>query len=69
MAAASLAMGGHVRVGLEDSLYVGKGTLAKSSAEQVEKVVTMAEILGREVATPEQTRQILGLKGSEKVNF
>lgn len=69
MAATSLAMGGHVRVGLEDSIYVSKGSLAKSSAEQVEKVVTMAEIMSREVATPDQAREILGLKGSDKVNF
>lgn len=69
MAAASLAMGGHVRVGLEDSMYVEKGTLARSSAEQVEKVVVMAQILSREVATPEETRQILNLKGLDKVNF
>lgn len=69
IAAASLAMGGHVRVGLEDSIYVSKGELAKSSSEQVEKIVAMAEILSREVASPEQAREILGLKGSNMVNF
>lgn len=69
IAAASLAMGGHVRVGLEDSIYVSKGKLAKSSSEQVEKIVAMAEILSREVASPKQAREILGLKGSNMVNF
>jgi uncharacterized protein (DUF849 family) len=69
MAATALAMGGHVRVGLEDSVYVSKGALATSSSEQVEKVVIMADILSRDVATPTQAREILGLKGSDRVNF
>jgi uncharacterized protein (DUF849 family) len=69
MAAAALAMGGNVRVGLEDSVYVGKGQLAQSSAEQVEKVVIMAKTLDVDVATPDETRAILGLKGIENVKF
>lgn len=69
MAATALAMGGNVRVGLEDSVYVGKGQLAKSSAEQVEKVITLAHALDLDVATPDDTRAILGLKGIDKVNF
>lgn len=69
MAAVSLAMGGNVRVGLEDSLYAGKGVLAKSNAEQVEKAVRMARELSIEPATPDEARQILGLKGLDKVNY
>jgi uncharacterized protein (DUF849 family) len=69
MCAASLLMGGNARVGMEDSLYVGKGQLAKSNAEQVEHIVRIAEDLGIEPATPAEARQILGLKGLDKVNF
>lgn len=69
MAAVTLAMGGHVRVGLEDSLFCGAGRLAKSSAEQVERVVTMAKQLSIEPATPDEARQMLALKGGDKVNF
>ena len=69
MAATSLALGGNVRVGLEDALYVGKGQLARNNAEQVEKVVQMVNALGLEVATPDDARKILGLKGLDKVNF
>ncbi|HEX78436.1 MAG TPA: 3-keto-5-aminohexanoate cleavage protein [Dehalococcoidia bacterium] len=69
MAATSLALGGNVRVGLEDALYVGKGQLAKNNAEQVEKAVQMINALGLEVATPDDVREILGLKGLDKVNF
>jgi uncharacterized protein (DUF849 family) len=65
----ALTMGGNVRVGLEDSLYAGKGTLAKSNAEQVEKIVTIARQLSIEPATPDEARQILGLKGLDKVNW
>jgi uncharacterized protein (DUF849 family) len=56
-------------VGLEDSLYVGKGRMAKSNAEQVEKIVRIAGELGLEPTTPDETREILGLKGLDKVNF
>lgn len=69
MAAVALAMGGNVRVGLEDSLYIEKGVLAKSNAEQVAKVARIARELGREAATPDEARKILGLKGLDKVNF
>lgn len=69
MGAAALAMGGNVRVGLEDSLYVGKGQLAKSNAEQVERIVQIARALSLEPATPGEARQILGLKGLDKVNY
>jgi len=69
MAAVTLAMGGHVRVGLEDSLFCGFGRMARNSAEQVERVVTMARQLSIEPATSEEARQILGLKGLDKVDF
>ena len=65
----SLIMGGNARVGLEDSLYVGKGVMAKSNAEQVEKIVRTARELSLETATPDEAREILGLKGLDKVNF
>jgi uncharacterized protein (DUF849 family) len=65
----ALLMGGHARVGLEDNLYLEKGTLAKSSGEQVAKLKRIAGELGVETATPEEARQILGLKGLDKVNF
>jgi len=62
-------MGGHVRVGLEDNIRIAKGTLAKSNAELVEKMVRIARELGREVASPDEARKMLGLKGREKVKF
>ncbi len=62
MAAATIIMGGHVRVGFEDNLYLEKGILAKSNGELVAKVVSLAKILGREIATPADARRILGLK-------
>jgi 3-keto-5-aminohexanoate cleavage enzyme len=55
--------GGHIRVGLEDNITVSKGVLAKGSYEQVEKAAKIAELADREVATPDETRQMLGLKG------
>lgn len=61
MAALSIISGGHVRVGFEDNVYVSKGVLAKSNGELVEKVVRLAKELGREVATPSEAREILGL--------
>ncbi len=61
IAAATIAMGGHVRVGFEDNLYLEKGVLAKSNGEMVEKVVALAKLLGREVAKPDEARKILGL--------
>jgi len=69
MCTTSLLMGGNVRVGLEDSLYVEKGRMAKSNAEQVEKIIKIAREFDIEPATPDEARQILGLKGLDKVNF
>ncbi|GFN36868.1 3-keto-5-aminohexanoate cleavage enzyme [Tepidimicrobium xylanilyticum] len=62
MAAMGIAMGGHVRVGFEDNVYLEKGVLAKSNGELVEKVVRIARELGREIATPDEARRILGIK-------
>jgi uncharacterized protein (DUF849 family) len=62
-------MGGNIRVGLEDSLYIGPGKLAKSNAEQVAKIRRIVEELGFEVATPAEARATLGLKGADRVNF
>ena len=61
--------GGHVRVGLEDNLYIGKGELAKSNAEQVAKIRSILESLSLSVATPADARRILALKGSDRVQF
>ena len=69
IAAQSLALGGNVRVGLEDSLWDGPGHLAKSNADQVRRARAMIEALSLEVATPDEAREILGLKGRDKVNF
>jgi len=62
MCTAALLMGGHVRVGLEDSLLIERGVMAKSSAEQVEKIVRIMGELGFEPASPNEAREILGLK-------
>lgn len=62
-------LGGNVRVGLEDSLLIGRRTLAKSNAEQVAKIRRILEELGFEIAAPEDARQMLNLKGADKVNF
>ncbi|GLK65681.1 3-keto-5-aminohexanoate cleavage protein [Paracoccus kondratievae] len=62
-------MGGNVRVGLEDSLLISRGKLAESNAQQVAKIRRIIEDLGSEVATPEEAREILGLKGGDRVNF
>jgi len=62
-------MGGNVRVGLEDSIYVGKGQLAKSNAEQVRRIRTILENLSLEIATPADAREILHLKGGDRVTF
>jgi len=69
MCTTALLMGGNARVGLEDNLYVEKGRMAKSNAEQVEKIVRIARELGIEPAIPDEAREILGLKGLDKVNF
>ena len=65
----SIMMGGHARVGMEDNIFIAKGVLAKSNAELVEKIVRIARELGREIATPDEARAILGLKGKDKVNY
>jgi 3,5-dioxohexanoate:acetyl-CoA acetone transferase len=62
-------LGGNVRVGLEDSLLIGRRQLATSNAEQVAKIRRILEELGHEIATPADAREMLGLKGSDKVNF
>ncbi len=62
-------MGGNVRVGLEDSLYLGKGQLAHSCAEQVKKIRRILAELSLEIATPDEARAMLGLKGKDKVKF
>ena len=69
VAAMAASMGGHVRVGLEDSLWLGAGQLAKTNAEQVTKVRQIIEGLGLEIATPDDARDILQLKGGDKVAF
>ncbi len=69
MATMAAGMGGPVRVGLEDSLFIERGVLAKSNAQQVEKIRGLVEGLGRTVATPDDARQMLGLKGADKVRF
>ena len=62
-------MGGNVRVGLEDNLYIGAGQLARSNAEQVAKIRRIIEELGLAIATPDEAREILALKGGDKVGF
>jgi uncharacterized protein (DUF849 family) len=62
-------MGGNVRVGLEDSLYIGKGALAKSNAEQVRRIRSILENLSLEIANPTEARAMLDLKGGDKVTF
>ena len=69
MAAVAAGMGGHVRVGLEDNLHISRGVLARSNAEQVAKVRSIVEALGREVATPDEARAMLGLKGADNTGF
>jgi len=61
MATTSILLGGHVRVGFEDNVYLKKGVLLKSNAEMVQRVVEIAKLLGREIATPDEARQILGI--------
>jgi len=69
IATQSAIMGGNVRVGLEDSLWLSKGQLARSNAEQVAKIKRILEELGLEVASPDEARQILKLKGPNNTNF
>lgn len=69
MCTQSLIMGGNARVGLEDNLYLEKGVLAKSNADQVKKIIRIAAELGIAPATPQEARQILGLKGLDQVAY
>lgn len=69
VAAQSAALGGNIRVGLEDSLWIGKGQLAESNAQQVTRARELIEALGKTVATPDEAREILSLKGGDKVSF
>ena len=62
-------MGGNVRVGLEDSLFIGKGQLAQSNADQVRRIRTILENLSLEVASPKEARAMLSLKGGDQVAF
>ncbi len=62
-------MGGNVRVGLEDSLYIAKGRLAESNAQQVAKIRRILEDLSLEIATPAEARERLALKGGDMVGF
>lgn len=65
----SFLLGGNVRVGLEDNLYIGPGALAESNAEQVQMIRAAIESLGREIATPDEARELLKLKGRSEVAF
>lgn len=69
IAAQAAAMGGNVRVGMEDSIWAGRGVLAKSNADQVKLARKIIEGLGLEVATPDEAREILSLKGGDQVAF
>ena len=69
VAAQAATMGGHVRVGLEDSLWLGRGQLAQTNAAQVNRVRQIIEGLGFEIATPDEAREILQLKGGDRVGF
>ena len=69
IAAMAAAMGGNVRVGLEDSLWAGPGKLAETNAQQVRLVRQIIEGLGLEVATPDEAREILALKGTDDLGF
>lgn len=69
IATMAAALGGHVRVGLEDSLWLGKGQLAETNAQQVVKIRSVIEGLGLEVASPGEAREILDLKGGDRVAF
>ncbi len=69
LAGMGAAMGSNVRVGLEDSLWLGPGRLAESNAHQVERIRTILESLSLEVATPDEARRLLALKGADRVGF
>lgn len=65
LAVMAIAMGGHVRVGFEDNIYYSKGVLASSNAQLVERIATISKAYGREIATPDEARRILGLRGHD----
>jgi uncharacterized protein (DUF849 family) len=69
IAAMAASMGGNVRVGMEDSLWIGAGKLAESNAQQVTQARKILEGLGLEIASPDEAREILSLKGGDKVAF
>ncbi|WP_433787079.1 3-keto-5-aminohexanoate cleavage protein [Actinomycetospora sp. CA-101289] len=69
LASIGAAAGSHVRVGLEDSLWIGPGRLAESNAQQVTRVCDILDALGLEIATPDEARAVLGLKGRDAVGF
>ncbi len=69
LATIGAAVGSHVRVGLEDSLWIGPGQLAESNVEQVKRIRTILEALNLEIATPDEAREILQLKGRDAVGF
>jgi uncharacterized protein (DUF849 family) len=69
LATMSATMGGHVRVGLEDNLYLRKGELAPDNASQVRKIRDVLDGLSLEIATPDEARAMLGLKGANQVAF
>ncbi len=69
LATVNAIKGGHVRVGLEDSIYIGKGELANSNADQVAKIIRILKELSLEPATPREAREMLGLKGADNVGF
>lgn len=69
LAAVAAQMGGHVRVGLEDSIFIERGKLATSNAQQVENVKGILREQGNQIATPTEAREMLGLKGADSVTF
>ena len=69
VATQAIALGGNVRVGLEDSIWIGRGKLAESNAQQVSKVRQIIEGMGLSIATPDEAREMLSLKGGDRVNF
>jgi uncharacterized protein (DUF849 family) len=69
IAAQAVSMGGNLRVGLEDSLWIGAGRLAESNAQQVRAARAIVENMGLEIATPDEAREMLQLKGADKVDF
>lgn len=69
VATMGIIMGGHCRVGLEDNLYMEKGVYARSNAEQVDRMAKITRELGREIATPDEARKMLNLKGKDKVKL